>query len=126
MKQKMLIVSMLAIFSMSLFAQTDGKKVKVLLSSATQKEMLVEQQDIVLKQDFETENLLINIYPEFKYQKILGFGAAFTETSAYNYSLLSSSSQQKLIELLFGKTGIGFDFCRTHIHSCDFAIDRYT
>ena len=86
MNQKALAAIFLAIFSVSLSAQTDGKKVKVFLSSVTQKEMLVEQQGIVFKQDLETENQLINIYPEFKYQKILGFGAAFTETSAYNFS----------------------------------------
>ena len=126
MKHRMLTISVMLIFSMSLFAQTDGKKVKVFLSSANQNEMLVEQQDIVFKQDFVTENLLINIYPEFKYQKVLGFGAAFTETSAYNFSLLSPDLQQKLTELYFGKSGIGLNFCRTHINSCDYGIDEYT
>jgi len=124
-RQKALIICILTISSMSLFAQADGKKVKVYLSSATQKEMLVEQQDIVFKQDLETENQLINIYPEFKYQKILGFGAAFTETSAYNFSLLSPELQQQLAELYFGKSGIGLNFCRTHINACDFSIDEY-
>ena len=124
--QKVLTISALIVFSTSLFAQTDGKKVKVFLSSVKQNEMIVEQQDIVFKQDFETENLLINIYPEFKYQKILGFGAAFTETSAYNFSVLSPDLQQKLAEAYFGKSGIGYNFCRTHINACDFSIDEYT
>ena len=125
MNQKALAAIFLAIFSVSLSSQTDGKKVKVFLSSVTQKEMLVEQQGIVFKQDLETENQLINIYPEFKYQKILGFGAAFTETSAYNFSLLSPDLQQKLAELYFGKSGIGLNFCRTHINAADFSIDEY-
>jgi len=88
--------------------------------------MLVRQQEVVFKEDFETENLLINIYPEFRYQTILGFGAAFTETSAYNFSLLPPEQQQKLMEAYFGKSGIGYNFCRTHINACDFAIDEYT
>jgi glucosylceramidase len=126
-KLKTLIVIILAIFSISLFAQTEGKKVKIFASSADQKEMLVEQQqDVIFKQDYETENLLINIYPEFCYQRVLGFGAAFTETSAYNFSLLSPESQQQLAELYFGKSGIGYNFCRTHINACDFSIDEYT
>ena len=106
-------------------AQTAGKKVKIFASSINSKEMLVEQEEIVFEQDFQTENLLINIYPEFQYQKMLGFGAAFTETSAYNFSLLSSESQQKLAEAYFGKSGIGYNFCRTHINACDFSIDEY-
>jgi hypothetical protein len=57
-KQKTMIAVILATISMSLFAQTDGKKVQVFLSAASQNEMLVKQQDIVFKQDFETENLL--------------------------------------------------------------------
>ena len=125
-KQRMLIASILAVFSVSLFAQTDGKRVKFFLSAANQKEMLVEQQSTTFNQDLETENLLINVYPEFKYQTILGFGAAFTEASAYNFSLLSPASQAQVAELYFGKTGIGFNFCRTHINSSDFGIDEYT
>ena len=111
---------------MPFFAQTEGKKVKIFASSVNEKQMLVEQQEIIFRQDFETENLLINIYPEFKYQQILGFGAAFTETSAYNFSLLSPDSQQQLAEAYFGKTGIGYNFCRTHINAADFSIDEYT
>jgi len=125
-KQRTLIISALIIFSASLFAQTESKKVKVYASSATQNEMLVEQPEIVFKQDLETENQLINIYPEFQYQKVFGFGAAFTESSAVNFSLLSPDLQQKLIELYFGKTGIGLNFCRTHINACDYSVDEYT
>ena len=127
LKQMALIICVLAFFSASLFAQTEGLKVKVFLSSSNQnEEMLVEQQDVVFKQDFETENQLININPEFRYQQILGFGAAFTETSAYNFAQLSPDLQQKLTELYFGKSGIGLNFCRTQINSSDYSIDDYT
>lgn len=123
--KKKLIVILLAINTMFLFAQTDGKKVKVFLSAASQNEMLVEQQDITFKQDLETENQLICIYPEFKYQRILGFGAAFTESSAVNFSMLTSDQKQQLIELYFGKSGIGLNFCRTTINSCDYSTEDY-
>ncbi len=121
-----LIICLLIAVTLPVTAQTDGVKVSVFLSSANQKQMLVEQPELVFKQDYETENRLINIYPEFTYQQIIGFGAAFTETSAYNFSLLSSDAQQKLIEAYFGKSGNGFNFCRTHINACDFSIDEYT
>jgi glucosylceramidase len=123
--RKSLFTGILLFFSMTLFSQTAGKKVKIFSSSANTEEMLVEQPEVVFEQDLDTENLLINIYPEFKYQKTLGFGGAFTETSAYNFSLLSADLQQKLAELYFGKEGIGLNFCRTHIHSADFALDEY-
>ena len=108
------------------FAQPDGKKVQIYLSSVNEDEMFVAQPDVVFKQDLETENQLINIYPEMQYQKIIGIGGAFTETSAYNFSLLSAASQQKLAELYFGKSGIGINLGRTHINSADFSISEYT
>ncbi|MDR1592476.1 MAG: glycosyl hydrolase [Prevotellaceae bacterium] len=124
--KRTLVISVLIIFSMSLFAQTEGKKVRIFASNEKSNEMLSEWESAVFKQDLETENLLINIYPEFQYQKVLGFGGAFTETSAYNFSLLKPDLQHKLAELYFGKSGIGLNFCRTHIHSADFALDEYT
>ena len=102
-KQRALTVSIVAVLSMSLFAQTEGKKVKIFLSSINGNEMLVEQQEIIFKQDFVTENLLINIYPEFQYQKVLGFGAAFTETSAVNFSLLRPTYSKSLPNCILAK-----------------------
>ena len=123
--QKALLISVLVVFSTSIYAQTDGKKIKIFSSSIDQKEMLVEQKEIILEQDLETENLLINIYPEFRYQKVLGFGAAFTEASAVNFAILSSDKQQKVIDLYFSENGLGFNFCRTHINSSDYGVSEY-
>ena len=142
--QKTLIISALIFFStilfscknqqgnqqgkkidLSLLIQPAGKKVKVFLSTANNTEMLVQQEDIVFAQDYETENRLICIYPEFQYQTILGFGAAFTESSAYNFMQLSPDKQQQVTDLYFGKNGIGFNFCRTQINSSDYSIEDY-
>ena len=90
-------------------------------------QMLAAQADIVFKPDTETENHVINIVPGLRYQEIIGFGGAFTETSAYNYSKMSEKSKRKIIDAYFDKEkGLGYSFCRTHIHSCDFSLDRYT
>jgi len=107
-------------------APTVGKKVHIYASSADSEEMLALQEDIVFEKDLVTENLLINIYPEFQYQQVLGFGAAFTEASAVNFSLLSPELQQKVIDLYFSQNGISLNFCRTHINSCDYGVDEYT
>jgi glucosylceramidase len=120
-----LTFSVLAVFSMALFAQTDGKKVRIFLSAASENEMFVEKPETVFKPDYETENQVINVYPEFKYQKILGFGAAFTEAAAVNFSLLSPNKQQQVIDLYFSESGLGFNFCRTHINSSDYGVSEY-
>ncbi len=68
---------------------------------------------------------VINICPEVEYQMVLGFGGAFTESAAYCYSLLKAENKKKLLDLYFSKEGLGYNFCRTHINSCDFSLDRY-
>lgn len=67
----------------------------------------------------------VKFYDNVRYQEIIGIGGAITEAAAYNYSLLDSESRKKFIELYFGPTGIGYNFVRLHIQSCDFALDNY-
>lgn len=66
----------------------------------------------------------INIYPVER-QKILGFGGAFTESAAFAYSCLDEDGKKKAMELLFGKTGLRYNFCRLCIGSSDFSLDMY-
>lgn len=73
------------------------------------------------------ENAVVNLYDDVAYQSVLGFGAALTESAGYNYSLMDEKTKKELIRLYFGReTGIGYNFGRTPIHSCDFALDIYT
>lgn len=103
------------------------QKVKVIMSKEGASKMLAAQEDLQLKRDIKTENMVINVYPEMRYQEIIGFGGAFTETSAYNYSKMSAKSKREIIDAYFSKEkGLGYNFCRTHIHSCDFSLGRYT
>lgn len=57
---------------------------------------------------------------------ILGFGAAFTEASSLNYQTLSEKGKTKLMELFFGKSGLGYSLGRVHINSCDFSVKSYS
>ena len=89
--------------------------------------MLEPQKEAEFEQGIHQENFVINIVPDRRYQTVLGFGGAFTETSAYNFSKMSDTSKKKIIEAYFDKDkGLGYNFCRTHIHSCDFSLSRYT
>lgn len=68
---------------------------------------------------------IMSISGSKKYQKIVGFGGAFTEASANNFYMLPKESQEQIIELYFGKTGIGFTLGRVAINSCDFSPESY-
>ena len=127
MMAKSLFLLMLAVgFSTAAIAQNE-LMVKVFGSEkAAIKEMLVQKESVTLVPDVETENLLINVYPQMKYQEILGFGGAITETSAYNFAQVSNDVKRKIAEAYFDKEkGIGINFCRTHIHSSDFSLAQY-
>ena len=67
---------------------------------------------------------MINVYNVDR-QKIIGFGGAFTESAAYNYSLMSAIDKKKCLEYLFGESGLRYNFCRLCIGSSDFALEEY-
>lgn len=66
----------------------------------------------------------VNIYPVEK-QEILGFGGAFTESSAYIYAQADAAGKAAAMERLFGKNGLRYNFCRICIGSSDFSLDQY-
>ena len=73
------------------------------------------------------ERTVVNLFDEVEYQQMVGFGGAFTESSAYIYSLLSPTQKKDFLEKHFSRDkGIGYNFGRTHINSCDFSIDIYS
>lgn len=75
----------------------------------------------------DTEGGIVNIFDDAIYQEMLGFGAALTEASAYNYSLLPEDEKKLFIKSCFDKNdGIAYNFGRLHINSCDFSLDAYS
>lgn len=70
---------------------------------------------------------IINVFDEVEYQTILGFGGAFTESAAYNYAQFTDEQKRDFMKKTFSREeGIGYNFGRTHINSCDFSLDIYT
>lgn len=75
------------------------------------------------KQDRDDE--VIEIQPNWRYQKITGFGGAFTESTSYLLQNLSDSSRNEVLAAYFSDQGARYSLCRTHINSCDFSLDHY-
>ena len=60
-----------------------------------------------------------------KFQKILGFGGAITESSAY--VLGKYKNKNKILKDFFDEEdGLGYNFARVHINSCDFSLGNYS
>lgn len=71
------------------------------------------------------ENQVVNLYPGFEYQKIIGFGGAMTESAAYSLSLLPEELRKEALRAYFGTDGNNYTLLRTHIDSCDFTLGMY-
>jgi glucosylceramidase len=70
--------------------------------------------------------ILIKLKPEEKFQKITGFGGAFTESSAYLLNKLSKENREKILKAYFSEEGANYSLTRTHINSCDFSLSNYS
>ena len=100
---------------------------KIIKSIPNEKSYFEESTIVVGNAPKTTETGVINVFDEIEYQTVLGFGGAFTESAAYNYSLLTEQQKKQFMESYFSREkGIGYNFGRTHINSCDFSLDIYT
>lgn len=91
-----------------------------------EQERLKEIKGIEFKYNPTAESRVLNVYTDLQFQKIMGFGGAFTEASAANYALMSDETKKEFLDLLFDKDeGLGYTFCRGCINSSDFAKEPY-
>jgi len=56
---------------------------------------------------------------------VLGFGGAFTESSAVIFQRLNADLQEQFLNMYFGAEGLNYNLGRVHINSCDFAESNY-
>ncbi len=86
-----------------------------------------EVADFSVAESKDREGSLICVLPDIEYQEIKGFGGAFTEAASSTIDKLSKENREKILKLYFDPVkGIGYNFGRVHINSCDFALGNYT
>ena len=72
------------------------------------------------------ETPAITIDPRKRFQKMEGFGGAFTEAAAVTWQKLPAEKQAEVVRAYFDPHhGLGYTMGRTHINSCDFALGNY-
>ena len=78
--------------------------------------------------DFETSEptTIISIDRNTSKQTLVGFGAAFTEASAYLMNELGPENRREIIEAYFSEQGSNYSLMRTHMNSCDFSLTNYS
>lgn len=86
------------------------------------------QKDLYFSPDSKGGAFTIKIDDKKRYQKMDGFGASFTEASAWLMTKkLDEKARKELMTKLFDKTkGIGLSMLRQPIGACDHVIAPYT
>ncbi|XP_054165560.1 putative glucosylceramidase 4 isoform X2 [Oppia nitens] len=75
---------------------------------------------------YYTSDVHININRSQTYQKIIGFGGAFTDSAGLNIRTLSNDLQRQVISDYFADTGIEYSLGRIPIGGSDFSTHPYT
>ncbi|BAK43588.1 glycoside hydrolase family 30 beta sandwich domain-containing protein [Eggerthella sp. YY7918] len=89
--------------------------------------------DRAFHRDERAEMGLVVCRPDKTYQRIVGFGGAFTEAAASVFAQMPPDVQDDFLLQCFGRApevhagqgGNAYTLCRTHIQSCDFALGNY-
>lgn len=77
-------------------------------------------------QPVETQ-VCVFVDPAHTFQTFIGIGGALTDASAEVFAKLPEATQKEFISAYYDKEkGIGYDFARTNIASCDFSSDTYS
>lgn len=120
--------SILQASSISTLKEYKNKALQVYTTAKDTELRLTKTSDQIFKdkvQPLETE-VAIFINPNKTFQKYLGIGGAITDASSEVFATLDNDQQNKLLQSLFGKEGIGYNIIRTSIHSSDFGLGSHT
>jgi len=97
----------------------------VYLTSKESKARIKKIPESELLHDSKSESRSIKVDKNLTRQSILGFGGAFTESSASIYDQLDPDKKNEIIQAYFGDSGNQYNMGRTHINSCDFSLGNY-
>jgi glucosylceramidase len=95
----------------------------VWLTTADRSNLLRQQADVSFGSGGSGPTITVD--PGTTYQSVVGFGASFTDSAAWN--VFTSPRRDEIMNQLFGKsTGIGLSFLRQPIGATDFSRSFYT
>lgn len=97
---------------------------RVIKYARIEKDSVKESEPAPFDGNDEEENRIVNV-TDVTRQNVMGFGGAFTDSSAFNYARLGKKERKIALEMLFGSTGLGYSFCRVPMGSSDFSPYMY-
>jgi len=109
-------------------AQSSGAPVSVWLTTPDKLNLLAPQSPISFAPDVGQNSTTLDVDAGTTFQEVDGFGASFTDSSAWLVATkLTSSGRNELMSRLFDPVaGIGLSYLRQPIGATDFALSNYT
>jgi len=99
--------------------------IRTVLTAKDTPSRLSEVDSLIVAQNLKAPRLAID--RATRYQTIIGFGGAFTESACYNLYRVSPEVREQAIRMYFDPVeGIGYSLGRVSIHGCDFSLSSYT
>ncbi|MCL7753972.1 glycoside hydrolase family 30 protein [Polaribacter sp. Z022] len=125
------ILLYLAIFILFIGCKEEKEKqayaIKVYQTSYAGDNLKILNLDSINRSNNNLKKVKLEINPQKEFQKYYGFGASFTESSAWNLATIPKKLRKEVLTNLFNPTkGAGFSLTRTHINSSDYANNHYT
>ena len=120
--------STVSINAQNFWKNNTGIEAKIILTNAKTGEKFAKKGSAsftTFAQPKETD-VCVFIDPDYKYQKLIGFGGAISDSSAETLYKLPKDKQKEILEAYYGKTGLGYNIVRTNMNSCDFSSSSYT
>jgi glucosylceramidase len=84
-----------------------------------------EELELPFVPDDGTENEVINIYRQMRYQTMEGFGGALTDAAGSVFAKMNEAQQEELLTRYFSPEEMNYVMVRMPIDSCDFATHMY-
>ena len=101
--------------------------VKVIQTAKNEKQAWRKLDDLELFKYYNFRMNTVSVDSSISYQKLLGFGGAFTEAAAYTWANADEKSKDEIVKAYFDKEhGLAYNLGRTTIHGCDFSLEPYT
>lgn len=124
---KHLQILLLAVALFACSAKKDDYAVEVYQTSQSGDNLKLVSKEPSTKPTDKITKINLLIKPEQRYQEYIGFGASFTESSAWNLATIPETLRLEVLTRLFSPTeGAGFSLTRTHINSSDYSNNHYT
>ena len=82
-------------------------------------------QQVLFADHSETENRVVNLYPEAEFETFEGFGGAVTDAAGFVYAKMTPQQKQQFLDACFSPEHMNYQILRIPLDSSDFSVGQH-